>query len=260
MEFIDSHAHLAYDRFVGDEADLVARARAAGVVHMVNPGITESSVAEALALADRFPGFITVGVGIHPNDAQSWQPETYARFKALAADPRVVAVGETGLDYFREHCPPAIQQTVLREHVRLAREIGRPLIIHTRDAHEDLLQLLTEENADEVGGVMHCFSGDLALAERSMALNFYISFAGNLTYKNAKNLHEAAAKLPLDRLLIETDAPFLTPIPHRGERNEPSLVVKVAEMIAQLQGCSVADVAAATTANARRLFRLPGAA
>jgi TatD DNase family protein len=265
MEFIDSHTHLAYDRFTGEEAELVERAKAAGIVHAVNPGITEASTAKALELADQFPDFLSVGVGIHPNDAQEWQPGTYARFRALADHPRVVAVGETGIDYYRHWCPIEVQQEVLRQHVRLAREIGRPVIIHTRnrdndrDADADLLRILQEENAAEVGGVMHCFSGDWEHAQRSMALNFRISFAGNLTYKNAKVLHDVAGRVPLDQLLIETDAPFLTPEPKRGQRNEPALVVKVAEKIAELQGRPVAEVAAATAANARRLFRLPGA-
>jgi TatD DNase family protein len=265
MEFIDSHTHLAYDRFTGDEAELVERAKAAGIVHAVNPGITEASTAEALELAERFPDFLYVGVGIHPNDAQEWQPETYARFKALGDHPRVVAVGETGIDYYRTWCPVDLQQDVLRQHVRLAREIGRPIIIHTRnrdkdrEADADLLRILQEEHAAEVGGVMHCFSGDWDHAQRSLELGFLISFAGNLTYKNAKVLQDAAARLPLEQVLIETDAPFLTPEPMRGQRNEPALVVRVAEKIAELQGRTVADVAATTTANARRLFKLPGA-
>lgn len=263
MEFIDSHTHLAYDSFTGEEADLVDRARAAGIVHAVNPGITEASTAKALELAERFPDFLSVGIGVHPNDAAEWQPGTYARFAALGAHPRVVAVGETGLDYYRTWCPADVQQRVFRDHIRLAKELGKPIIIHTRnrdtdrEADADLLRLLAEEGAAEVGGVMHCFSGDWEHAQRSMALNFRISFAGNLTYKNAKTLHDVAARVPLDQVLIETDAPFLTPEPLRGKRNEPALVVRVAEKIAELQGRTVAEIAAASAANARALFRLP---
>lgn len=257
MQYIDSHAHLAYERFRGEEAAIVARAQAAGVTHMVNPGITEQSVADALALADQFPGFLTVGLGIHPNDAQEWDEGTYERFAALGDDPRVVAVGETGLDYYRTTCPPETQHEVLRQHIRLAKQIRRPLIIHTRDAHADLLQILDEEQAADIGGVMHCFSGDYAHALACIERNFVISFAGNLTYKSATMLQEAATKLPLDKLLIETDSPFLSPVPHRGQRNEPSYVPLVAHMIADLKGIPVTEVAAATTANARRLFNLP---
>jgi TatD DNase family protein len=266
MEFIDSHTHLAYDSFTGEEADLIERARAAGIVHAVNPGITEASTAKALELAEQFPAFLSVGIGIHPNDAPEWQPETFARFQTVGDHPAVVAVGETGLDYYRTWCGPEVQQDVFRQHIRLARTIGRPIIIHTRnrdkdrEADADLLRILDEEGAAEVGGVMHCFSGDWDHAQRSMERNFRISFAGNLTYKNARVLHDVATRVPLDQVLIETDAPFLTPEPMRGKRNEPALVVRVAEKIAELQGLPLAEVAAASAANARSLFRLPGGA
>ena len=194
--------------------------------------------------------------GVHPLDQESpWSPEL---LRQLAAEPRVVAIGETGLDYFYHPEHKLIQQQAFREHIRVARELHKPLIIHTRDAQEDTLAILKEEGADSVGGVLHCFTEDWAMAEAAMALGFYISISGIVTFRNADRLREVTRRLPAERLLIETDSPYLAPVPHRGQENEPAYVRDVAEYVAWLRNTTVEEIAALTSENFFRLFPLAG--
>ena len=190
--------------------------------------------------------------GVHPLDQET--PWSEAELRHLAADPRVVAIGETGLDYFYHPEHKQLQQQAFRTHVRIARELGKPLIIHTRDAQQDTLQILREEGASEVGGVLHCFTEDWEMAEAAMALGFYISISGIVTFRNADRLRDVTRRLPADRLLIETDSPYLAPIPHRGEENQPAYVRDVAEYVAWLRNTSVEEIAGTTSENFFRLF------
>jgi TatD DNase family protein len=255
VPLIDSHAHLTDARFQEDFAEVVARAKAAGVTTIINVGYDLPSSRAAIALAEEESSFFAA-VGIHPHDAKTVNAQTLQELQELAAHPKVVAIGEIGLDYYYHHAPPAQQLSVLRQQIRLARQLSLPLIIHDRDAHDDVLSVLHEERASEVGGVMHCFSGDLAFAHRCLELGFYISFAGNLTFKKAGALPEVARQIPLERLLVETDCPYLAPVPYRGKRNEPAHVLHVAAKIAELRQLEPAQVAAVTSSNARQLFAL----
>jgi TatD DNase family protein len=263
VELIDSHCHLELADFTTDGGDerpaVIARARTAGVTQMVcvGSGSSLAQVENAVALAEAHP-FIFAAVGIHPHDAARMPPEALARIGELAHHhPRVVAVGETGLDFYYDHSPHDAQVAVLRAFVALARSARKPLSLHIRDAHDEALTLLAAERVGEIGGVVHCFTGTRAQAERYVGLGLHISFSGVITFKSAEPIREAARAVPLDRVLVETDCPFLAPVPMRGRRNEPAYVVHTAERLAELRGLEPAELAATTTANARRLFRLP---
>lgn len=253
--YIDSHCHL--DRVdlssYGDSfMDMVQASRAAGVSHMLCVSIDLESYPGMLALVDGYED-ISVSVGVHPCDQDRREP-TVSELVHLAAHPRNVAIGETGLDYFRAEGDLEWQRERFRVHIRAARETGKPLIIHTREAREDTLQILREENAQEVGGVMHCFTETWEMAEAAMELGFYISFSGIVTFKNAAALREVATLVPPDRLLIETDSPYLAPAPFRGKPNEPRYVYRVAETIADLKDMTVDEVAEISTRNFHCLF------
>ncbi len=194
-------------------------------------------------------------MGVHPHDASLVTPEVLSRARDIAAHPKVLAIGEIGLDFHYDHSPREVQEEALRNFIRLAKELNKPIIIHDRDSHEDLLRILKEEQAQEVGGVFHCFSGDYEFGKRVLDENFHVSFTGIVTFKNAQQTQEAARRLPLEKMLIETDAPFLTPVPFRGRRNEPAYVTYVAQKIAELKHLAVEDVGRVTTLNAHRLFR-----
>ncbi len=254
--FFDTHAHLDIHPLRDDETGVVARARAAGVSRLVTVGIDVESSARAIGIAHRHEG-VYAAVGVHPHDAASLSPAALAELDRLVTCDKVVAIGETGLDYYRDRCPRDIQRAAFREQIRLARKNNLPLIVHDREAHEDVLSILREECASEVGGILHCFSGDLAMARDVVAMNFLVSIPGTVTYKNAEALVETVRGLPLEKLLIETDCPYLAPIPHRGKTNEPAFVPLVAARIAGIKGVTVEDVARITTLNAKRLFRIP---
>jgi TatD DNase family protein len=192
---------------------------------------------------------------VHPDERRDGREATLEELVRMADDPKVVAIGETGLDYFRVEGDTEWQRERFRTHIRAARQAGKPLVVHTRASAEDTLRLMREEHADEVGGVMHCFTETWDVAERAMALGFHISFSGIVTFKNAKDLKEVAKRVPLDRMLVETDSPYLAPVPHRGKPNQPAFVKHVAEEIASLRGLSFEEVARATTGNFFRLFR-----
>ncbi|MDN5346532.1 MAG: TatD DNase family protein [Clostridia bacterium] len=255
MELIDSHAHLndpAYDK---DLPEVIRRFKEAGVAAVINVGFDVESSRRALELAHAYP-FIHATVAIHPHDAADFDEEAERVLKGLSMDRRVVAIGETGLDYYRNLSPRKQQEEVFRWHLNLARELRLPFIIHDREAHEDTLRVLRTERLSPAGGVMHCFSGSWETAKKCLDLGLYISLAGPLTFKNARRPLELARLLPLDRLLIETDCPYLTPDPYRGRRNEPAYVYYVAKAVATARGLSVEEVAAVTAANARKLFNL----
>lgn len=252
---IDSHAHVDFPQFDRDRPSVLERARQAGVVALVNPGADLDSSRRALALAERHD-WVWAAVGIHPHSAGEWQGAA-AALKELARSLKVVAIGETGLDYYRQLSPPDVQKEALVGHIRLAREMGLPLILHCREAYADLFPLLEQERADEVGGVMHCFGGDGEAAARALDLGFYLGVAGSVTFPNARTLRDVLRRVPSERLLVETDCPYLAPVPWRGKRNEPAYLVKVIEALAGARGWAIPETAAITAENARQLFRLP---
>ncbi len=250
---VDTHCHLHFPEFDVDRDAVLSRAVAAGVGHCVTIGTDLETSRRGVELARRTPG-VSATVGWHPHDAAGWSDEAVPALEALSADSAVVAIGEVGLDYFRDLSPRPRQQEVFRQMIRLARRRRLPLVLHGREAHGDLLAILTEEWPAPLRGVMHCFSGDAALVRRCVEMGLFISFASNLLYKSSGILREAARVVPDDRLLVETDAPFL-PLPdRRGERNEPSAVRAVAEGLAALRGVTVEEMGACTTRNAAALF------
>ncbi len=252
---VDSHCHL--DRvdlapYNGDFSKLLEATRAAGVSHMLCVSIDLESYPQMLALVDAYPE-ISVSVGVHPNDHDRREPDV-AELVELARHPKNVAIGETGLDYFRTGGDVEWQRDRFRTHIRAARETGKPLIIHTRDAREDTIRIMREERAQTVGGVMHCFTETWEMAQAALDLGFYISFSGIVTFKSADQLRDVAARVPEERLLIETDSPYLAPVPHRGKPNEPRHVARVAATIAELRGLAYEGLAAVSTGNFHRLF------
>ncbi len=252
---VDSHCHLDrldLQRYGGDFAALMQATRDAGVSHLLCVSIDLESYPAMLALVEGYPE-ISVSVGVHPNDHDRREPDVELLVE-LARHPRNVAIGETGLDYFRTTGDLEWQRARFRTHIRAARAAQKPLIIHTRDAREDTIAILREEGAEQVGGVMHCFTETWEMAEVAMELGFYVSFSGIVTFKNADALRAVAARVPDDRLLIETDAPYLAPVPHRGKPNEPRYVGRVAETIAQLRGVSTEYIAERSAQNYFRLF------
>ncbi len=250
--FFDSHAHLDDSQYDRDRREMLMRARDNGISYIVNVGYDIPSSRRSVTLARSYD-FIFAAVGIHPHDAADAGKNGLEEIRLLAADTKVVAIGEMGLDYYRNLSPREVQQEVFRKQIRLAAELGKPIIVHDRDAHGDVMQILKEE-AGTTGGVMHCFSGSMEMARECLKMGFYISIAGPVTFKNAKKLKEIAADVPIDRLLIETDAPYLTPEPYRGKRNESAYVAYVGKTIAELRGIPVEELAQATTSNAKRLF------
>ena len=260
MILIDTHAHLDDRKFAADRGAVLERALKADVRAIVTIGTDLESSRRAVALAahdgnaPRPAIFATVGV--HPHDASQLNPEALAELERLAGDKRVVAIGEIGLDLYRNLSPPAVQETAFVEQLELARRLDKPIVIHDRDAHAQVLGLLQKVSKDWQG-VLHCFSGDEEMAKQAITMGFHISLAGPLTFENAHRLQAVARSIPLERLLIETDCPYLAPQPHRGQRNEPAYVCRVAAKLAELKGISLEHVAQATTDNARELFRLP---
>jgi TatD DNase family protein len=249
---IDTHAHLDSPKFDNDREEVITRALQAGIDTIVNIGFNRETIPSTMALAEQYP-FIYAAIGWHPTDAADMKlEEDLAWIEQLCGHPKVVAIGEIGLDYFWDTSPKELQHTVFREQIRLARRLNKPIVIHNRDAHEDIIRLLKEEKASEVGGIMHCFSGSWETAKQCLDLNFHISFGGPVTFKNARVPKEVLERVPLDRLLLETDAPYLTPHPHRGQRNESAYVRLVAETAAQIKGVSLEEIAIITSENGRR--------
>ncbi|MBP1967202.1 TatD family hydrolase [Paenibacillus aceris] len=251
----DSHTHLNAEQFQEDQDEVIQRARDAGVTRMVNVGFNRETIPSSIALAEKYD-FIYSTVGWHPVDAIDMMPGDLEWIETLCKHEKVVAIGEIGLDYYWDKSPKDVQQRVFREQIRLARKLQMPIVIHNRDAHHDILTILKEEKAAEVGGIMHCFSGSWETAKQCLDMNFHISFGGPVTFKNAKQPKEVLAQVPLDRLLIETDAPYLTPHPFRGKRNESAYVRLVAETAAEIKGLSLEELAEITTKNAIALLGL----
>jgi TatD DNase family protein len=257
---IDSHCHLADEGFAGDLDAVIARAKAAGLERalVILEGGNASEASQAERISALWPD-VRFSVGVHPHQAHQFADDaqragTVVRDQ-LAATPSARAIGEIGLDYHYDFSPREVQQAVFRAQVRLARETARPVVIHTREADDDTLAILREEGGGEVRGVLHCFTGTDALADAGLALGFYISLAGIVTFPKAGALRETARRVPLDRLLVETDSPFLAPVPHRGSRNEPARVVHVVETLAALYGVDARELASRTVANFHTLFR-----
>ncbi|UUZ91663.1 TatD family hydrolase [Paenibacillus sp. P25] len=252
---IDTHAHLNASAFDEDRQEVIQRALDKGIRRIVNVGFNRETIPSSIALAEQYD-FIYSTVGWHPTDAGDMKPEDLEWLESLCRHEKVVAIGEIGLDYYWDTTPKELQHQVFREQIRLARKLGMPIVIHNRDAHHDVVQILREEKAHEVGGVMHCFSGGWETAKMCLDMSFYISFGGPVTFKNARRPKEVLAQVPADRLLIETDAPYLAPHPYRGKRNESSYVRLVAETAAEIRGISMEELAQITTQNAMKLFRL----
>ncbi|MBI5380027.1 MAG: TatD family hydrolase [Nitrospirae bacterium] len=259
---IDTHAHLDMEAYAADREVVLRRARAAGVVAILTIGTDEASSRQAVALAERdtdrgeaFPRLYAT-VGVHPHEAKEARASTWEALLKLSRHPRVVAWGEVGLDYHYDHSPREAQRAVFREQIRLARARELPLVVHQREAEEETLRILKDEGAEAAGGVFHCYTADAEYARAVLDLGFFISFAGVVTFRNSEGLREVARLAPLDRILVETDAPYLAPVPHRGKRNEPAYVRLVAERVAGARGMALEELARATTENARRLFKI----
>lgn len=258
--FIDSHAHIDGPEFDADRDEVVARARRAGVVAMLNVGTGDphSGVLErAIAVAEQYES-VYAAVGVHPHDARLFDDAAAVRLdKLVRSSPRILAWGEIGLDYHYDNSPRDVQREVFTRQLRLARAAGLPVIIHTRSADEDTIEILRAEGGSiDAGGIMHCFGGGWPLAEVALELGLMISFAGNVTFKKAEPLREIARRVPLDRLLVETDCPFLTPVPFRGQRNEPARVVETARFVAELRNLAATEFGRITSNNFARLFKL----
>jgi TatD DNase family protein len=249
---VDSHCHLDFADFEGREDELLAAMKVNDVGWALIAGVTIERLPAVLALTERFPN-LYAAVGVHPDTQEGEEPDQ-DRLIGLANHPKVIAIGETGLDYYRLEGDLEWQRERFRTHIRAARRSGKPLIIHTREAAADTLRILEEEGAGEVGGVFHCFTETLAVAEAALRLGFHISFSGIVTFKNAWQIKEVAGIVPLDRILVETDAPYLAPVPHRGKLNHPALVRHVAEEVAKLRGVSLEALARTTTDIFFRLF------
>lgn len=250
---VDSHCHLDFPEFAGKIDQLIESMSKNGVAYALCAGVTLERFPAVLTLAETHPQ-LYAAVGVHPDTQEGAEPDI-ATLVSLARHPKVVAIGETGLDYYRLKGDMEWQRERFRTHIRAAIQAGKPLIIHTRSAADDTLRLMREECADKIGGVMHCFTESMEVAEVALELGFFISFSGIVSFKNAHALKEVARQVPLERILVETDAPYLAPVPHRGQTNQPAFVLHVAEEIARLRGISVAEVAEATTRNFFRLFR-----
>ncbi len=252
---IDSHCHVDSDQFDGDRDAVIARALAVGVTTMLAIGTGEGppDLDAAIRLADAHACFLAT-VGVHPHSALRVEPATYPALSELARHPKCVAIGEIGLDYHYDFAPRNVQQEVFVRHLKMARELGLPVVIHTREAWADTMAILREHWDPALGGIFHCFSEGVAEAEEALAMNFCFGFGGVVTYPKAEKLRDAASFVPLDRILLETDAPYLAPVPFRGKRNEPAYVVETAKRLAALRGVTVSELDELTTANFRRVF------
>lgn len=254
--FVDSHCHLDDARFAGDLDAVVDRAMQAGVSRILTIGTGDGppELDRAIRVAERYPS-VYASVGVHPHDAAKVVPQTYSDLRALAAHPKVVAFGEIGLDYHYDFSPRDVQRGVFIEQLKIAREVNLPVTIHTREAWADTISILREHWTGE--GVMHCFTGDPGQAREALAMGFYLAYGGVLTFKTAENVRESARITPDDRLLLETDAPYLAPVPWRGKRNEPSMMVESARKLAEVRAVEPEEIARVTTANFERLCLRP---
>ncbi|MGB9612986.1 MAG: TatD family hydrolase [Candidatus Margulisiibacteriota bacterium] len=254
--YLDTHAHLTFPEYQIDLPAVIQRAKEAKVEAIINLALDDEAINRSIKLAEEYPGFIFNAIGIHPHDASEWNDNSYNNLKEIATKYKIVAIGETGLDYHYKLSPIEQQKAVFRNLLQLAQELDLPVIIHCREASQDTIVILREENQGKLKGVLHCFGGDLTLGKAALDLGFYISFAGNITFPKAEKIRSAAREIPLDKVLIETDCPFLAPQSWRGKRNEPAYVLEVAQKIAEVKGLPAEEVAIQTTRNARDLFKL----
>ena len=252
---IDTHAHLTMPQFKKDFKEVLRNAKTKGIKRIITVGTDINDCRKAVALANEHD-FISASVGIHPHDAKTITPETYPRLREWAQQDNVVAIGEIGLDFFRGLSPREIQAQRFREQLQLARKVSLPVIIHDREAHQEVVKILREEKAETIGGVIHCFSGDRDMAKECLDMGFYISIPGTITYKNSGDFQKLVQYLPLEQILIETDCPFLAPHPFRGKRNEPAYVRYTAEAVAKIKKMEIDELGEITTRNAKKLFNL----
>jgi TatD DNase family protein len=252
--FVDTHTHLQFESYDEDRELVIQRAIKNDVDALITIGTDIKSSGDALFLAQKF-AVVYASVGIHPNDCLNTSKADLDEVEKMVQTDKAIAIGEIGLDYYRQYTLKEKQQDVLRKQVRLARKLGLPIIIHNRDAHEDIYKILKDEKAEEIGGVFHSFSGDLKFLESILALNYHVSFTGPVTFKNT-NYNKLIETVPVEQLLLETDSPFLAPVPFRGKRNEPSYIRYIAEKIAQVKGITVENLAEITSDNAKNLFHL----
>jgi TatD DNase family protein len=258
MELVDTHCHLNFDAYASDLDAVLEAARAVGVTRFIVPAIDLETSAQVVALAERFEG-VYAAVGIHPNSTANYTPQMLDDLRRLLPHPKVVAVGEIGLDYYWNFSPHSLQQAAFEAQLALANEFELPVIIHNRDAHEATLDTLSawQPIQPQRPGVLHSFSGDNEHAARALALGFYLGFTGPVTYKKAETTRAVAAQVPLDRILVETDSPYLTPVPHRGKRNSPAYIPYIVQELARVRHTTELEIAQASTENALRLFNLP---
>lgn len=256
--FIDTHAHLTFPEFKIDLPEVIQRAKEANVEAIINIALDDEALASSLKIANEYPGYVFNAFGLHPHDASDWTDDIPDKVRQLAKEKKIIAIGETGLDYHYQLSPIDQQKEVFRKFLQLAQELDLPAVIHSREASKDTLTILHEENQGKLKGVLHCFGGDMELGKQALDLGLLISFTGNITFKKADAVRKAAQEIPLDRIMIETDCPFLAPQAYRGKRNEPAYVVNVAQQIAAVKGLGldIKEVAAQTTQNARKLFKL----
>ena len=252
MTFIDSHSHLILEAFDNDRDHVIEEALSNSITHIVQSCDNLDEIERNLILAKKYKNLYS-SVGIHPHEAKLWTNESYDRIINYTKEEKVIAIGETGLDFYYNYSPKDTQVKVFREQIKIAREASLPLIIHTRDAFKETIEILKEEKPN-CGGVFHCYTGDIETANEALKLNFYISWSGIITFKNALDLREIAKKVPLEKTLIETDCPFLAPIPHRGKRNEPLFVKFVAEELSKIHNISVDEIGEITSENTKKLF------
>lgn len=253
---IDSHAHLDMEQFDPDRDEVIQRALSAGVGQVITVGIDVNSSLKAISLTEDYPP-VFAAVGIHPHNADAADREDLRRIESISAEKKVVAIGEIGLDFYRNLSSRDNQRKRFKHQLDIAMRSNLPVVVHAREAHEEVLEMLSTFKGDGSRGVIHCFSGDIGLARAFIEMGYLISLPGTVTFKNASLMHEVAAGIPLDAMLIETDSPFLSPIPYRGKRNEPCRVVHTAQKVAELRGITLEEVAAQTSENARQLFGLP---
>jgi len=251
----DTHAHFDDERFDDDRDEVIRKAHESGVSYILNASSDMDSSRKSMALADKYD-FIYAAVGVHPHSAGEMKEDDLEILAGYASHPKVVAIGEIGLDYYYDNSPRDVQKYWFARQIGLAREVGLPVVIHDRDAHEDTLAIIRAEGASEVGGVFHCYTGSVEMAKEVLKNNFYIALGGAVTFKNARKLLDVAKFVPEDRLLIETDCPYMTPEPYRGKRNDSGYVRLVAEKIAELRGVTFEEIAQITAQNARRLFKI----
>lgn len=255
MELIDTHAHLDFPRFDKDREEVIKRAIESGITTIVNIGSSMTSSRNSVELSRRYDKIYSV-VGIHPHNADSFNLNVSKKLKKLSQNKKVVGIGEIGLDFHYDNSPREKQKQAFRAQLRLAKSLDLPVVIHTRDADQETLEILKEENATELGGIMHCFASDKKMAKEILDLGFYIAFGGLITFNNLEDLREVVKEVPINKIIVETDAPYLTPDPYRGKRNEPLYVKYIAEKIAEIKDLSLEEVAEITTKNAKKVYNI----